>query len=131
MELVLWIMTALLGIMIILAIVAIVMVIVDFVSETFKPGCIDESFTTVSVKIVDAEKHASYHTWVMAGKVPIMQLHPARHEITVMYDDCEYVFDNETLYDKYKKHIGEYISGVLRTRTYKNGKIRNKIIEIK
>ena len=56
--------------------------------------------------------------------------HPARYEITVKYDDIEYILDDETYYNTYKDRVGDTITGTLEIKTYDDGTVKYDIIAL-
>lgn len=95
--------------------------------------CISTETTEVQV-IVKSEYYKPTSSTVMYNpmlKMPMIQSEPEEYEITVEYNGIEYKFTDENTYNRYKDKIGETVIGVLETRKYDDGTIKNKIIEIK
>lgn len=85
----------------------------------------------VEVVIVDEYHRGMYMTPIRTGKVTTMITHPAVYRITVEYNGVEYDISGRDTYDKYKDMVGQNTIAVLEIRTYDNGEIKEKIIELK
>lgn len=85
----------------------------------------------VEVLIIDEYHREMYTTVIVSGKSTIPQVHPAVYRITVEYNGVEYKLNGSDTYNKYKSMVGQKAIGVLITTTYENGKIKEKIIELK
>jgi len=118
-------------VVIVLETIDIILEVTDFVSEVLKPGCINESFTTVLVKVVETKEKESYCSSVVADKATTMAHCPTQYEVTVSHDGREYTFNDEALYNKCKGYIDRHVPGILRTRIYKNGEVKTKIVNLK
>ena len=65
-----------------------------------------------------------------AGKVTILQTHPAVNRITVEYNGIEYSVNDRETYEKYQDKVGEYTNAVLEVRTYDDGTVKYDILSL-
>lgn len=94
------------------------------------PKLESEAEEGVKVKIVDEYHRGMYVTPIKCGKSTIMQTHPARYEITVAYNGEEYTIDDEDTYEKYYDKIGQMVNATMLIRSYDDGSIKYKLIEL-
>jgi hypothetical protein len=93
-------------------------------------GCADVVKTdTQEVEVIVIDK---YHrtAWLQpCGKAFIS--HPAKYEITVLYDSVQYTINDSKTYYKFKDKIGDKAIGVLKISTYDDGSIKQDITKLK
>ena len=92
--------------------------------------CIDTQYSTVEVKIVDEYYRGAYIIPVSCGNTMEMISYPAVYEITVEYDNVDYVIDGSDTYVKYADKVGECADGTLETKNYDDGTVRYRITEL-
>lgn len=92
--------------------------------------CIDMQYSTVEVKIVDEYYRGAYMIPVSDGKTMELISYPAVYEITVEYDNADYVIDGSDTYFKYADKVGECADGTLETKNYDDGTVRYRITEL-
>lgn len=92
--------------------------------------CIGVEGATVEVKVVDERYTSEYVTFMYINKTMFPQTHPAVYRITVEYNGIEYSISGRETYEKYKNSIGEYVNGILETKTYDDGTVRYDILSL-
>lgn len=96
-------------------------------------GCkevVSTEYKDVEVEIVNEYHRGMYFTPIRAGKVMVMQTHPAVYEITVEYEGNTYIITGSETYNKYSDSVGTNTIGTLEIRTYDNGSERKSIVEL-
>ena len=97
-------------------------------------GCrevVDTQEKEVKVTITDTYHRGSYTAYSKVGKTLMPQTHPAQYKVYVEYQNKEYVFDDQDVYEKFKDSIGETAVGVLKTVTYDDGSTSSRIVALK
>lgn len=84
--------------------------------------CVNTEYRDVEVKIVNVYRRGARRV----GSA----YRPAKHKVTVEYNDSEYVISGRETYNKYKDRIGQTTSGTLETRTYDDGTTRQYITQL-
>lgn len=92
---------------------------------------VNTEYENVEVKIVDEYHRAMWMQPIRTGNVTTFITHPARYEIIVEYKSVEYTIDDNDTYDRYKDKVGQTATGILEIRTYKNGAVKQEVVELK
>ena len=93
--------------------------------------CIEKVDTTVQVEIVNEYyKPEQINYYMNANGKLRREWDYAEYEITVKYDGVEYSFRDEYTYRRYHGRIGEKVQGILRTKKYDDGTIKERIINL-
>lgn len=96
-------------------------------------GCkelVSTEYKGVKVEIVNEYSRGMYTTPIWTGKFMVMQTHPAVYEITVEYEGENYTITGSETYNKYSDKVGTKAIGTLEIRTYDDGSVRNRIVEL-
>lgn len=93
--------------------------------------CISTEYEEVTVKIVDSYHRDQYTTYQYCGKVLIPITHREINQITVEYDNVDFVLNDEYSYGLYHTNIGEDVIAVFEISKYDNGDITREIISLK
>lgn len=93
--------------------------------------CISTEYEEVTVKIVDSYHRDQYRTYQYCGKILVPITHREINQITVEYDNVDFVLDDEYSYGLYHTNTGENVTAVLRISKYDNGDITREIISLK
>lgn len=99
-----------------------------FVSGCAK--CVDTQYSTVEVKIVDEYYKEEYLMPMYDGKKMNWMYLPAVYEITVEYNNANYVISGRDTYDKYSDKIGKCTTGTLETKSYDDGTVEYRITKL-
>lgn len=112
---------------------ALTMLLVFVLTLTGCAKCISTETSTVQVKVTDKYYEEAFTTMVYNPilKTVLPQSYPETYRITVEYKGREYSFSDRDTYNKYSDKIGGYVSGILETKKYDNGKIKYYIIGLK
>ena len=93
-------------------------------------GC--KNVVNTDTKEVEVIVIDEYHrtAWIQpCGKTFIS--HPAKYQITVLYDSVQYTINDSKTYYKFKDKIGDKAIGVLKICTYDDGSIKQDITKLK
>jgi hypothetical protein len=111
--------------------VLLILLVISFIfSFTSCAECIGTEYKTVEVIIVDSYHRNLWIQPVRTGKVTTYITHPARYEITVLYNKVQYTISGSETYNKYKDKIGETTTGQLEIRSYDDGTVKYDIISL-
>lgn len=82
------------------------------------------------MEIVNEYSRETYTTPIWTGKFMVMQIHPAVYEITVEYEGNKYTISGSETYNKFSNKVGTKAIGTLEIRTYDDGSVKNRIVEL-
>ena len=92
--------------------------------------CTNITEENVTVFIKECDYTPVYVQPMYIGKVWHYITTPANYSTIVTYDDVDYEISDAETYDKYKDKQGEKVKGILRIKTYENGKTKREIISL-
>ena len=92
--------------------------------------CIKTEYEEVEVVIVDEYYKSAWVQPISTGKGVMIMSHPARYEITVVYNGVEYTLDNRDTYAKYKDKVGQTASATLQIKIFDNNTKNYDIISL-
>jgi hypothetical protein len=97
---------------------------------TFLTSCTkltNEEYIDVEAVITDTYYKPPYTTYVMCGKVPVVNTYPAEYRITVKYEGVEYNISGSKFYKENKDKIGKTVKVVCHKRYYEDGSVKKDI----
>ena len=99
------------------------------ISLTGCKKCVEKFNSTVQVEIVNEYYKPEQINYYMDSSGHLKrEWDYAEYEITVRYDGIEYSLRDESTYRKYHGRIGEKVQGILRTKKYDDGSVKEWII---
>lgn len=113
-----------------LMLVAIFVAAIASMTLTGCKKCVSTEYEYVPVKIMDANRRASYSYPVRVGKVTSIRVVPASYDTVVKYDSVEYSLSGSETYYKYRDKIGKTAKGKLETKRYDDGSAKVRIVSL-